>query len=146
MDGHDRLLAAFLAGDLLPAAAWQWDEHLLKCESCRRAAELLRQPAPPGLTDRVAFAVEVAAAGRGRNAAGTPSNRVGAVSFRRLPVAAQRSAALLPMPGGISEAQIRQAAWVARSVGRGQSAPLLPDDVTALASILAVRTFSPGSV
>ena len=156
MDGHDRLLAAFLAGDLLPAAAWQWDEHLLECESCqraareeragRRAAELLRQPAPPGLTDRVAFAVEVAAAGRGRNAAGTPSNRVGAVSFRRLPVAAQRSAALLPMPGGISEAQIRQAAWVARSVGRGQSAPLLPDDVTALASILAVRTFSPGSV
>jgi DNA-directed RNA polymerase specialized sigma24 family protein len=68
---HDRLLGAFLAGDLDLAAARQQDEHLLECEQCwravqedregRRAAELLRQPAPPGLTDRVAFAVEVAA-------------------------------------------------------------------------------------
>jgi hypothetical protein len=77
MDGHerhDRLLGAFLAGALDPAAARRWDEHLLECEQCwravqqdrdgRRAAELLRQPAPPGLADRVAFAVEVAAAGR----------------------------------------------------------------------------------
>jgi hypothetical protein len=71
MDGHDRLLGAFLAGALGPAAARRWDEHLLECERCwravqedrggRRAAELLRQPAPPGLADRVAFAVEVAA-------------------------------------------------------------------------------------
>jgi hypothetical protein len=30
----------------------------------RQAAQVLRQPAPPGLADRVAFAVEVAAAGR----------------------------------------------------------------------------------
>jgi DNA-directed RNA polymerase specialized sigma24 family protein len=69
-DRHDRLLGGFLAGDLDPAAARQLDEHLLECEQCwqavrgdrdgRRAAELLRQPAPPGLTDRVAFAVEVA--------------------------------------------------------------------------------------
>ena len=77
MDGHerhDRLLGAFLAGALDPAAARRWDEHLLECEQCwravqqdrdgRRAAELLRQPAPPVLADRVAFAVEVAAAGR----------------------------------------------------------------------------------
>jgi hypothetical protein len=73
-DRHDRVLGAFLAGDLDPAAAWRWDEHLLECEQCwravqenrdgRRAAELLRQPAPPGLADRVAFAVEVAAADR----------------------------------------------------------------------------------
>lgn len=73
MDGHDRLLAAFLAGDLDPAEARRWDEHLLECERCWRsvredrvgqqAAELLRQPAPAGLADRVAFAVEVAAAG-----------------------------------------------------------------------------------
>src|SRR5215470_3129620 len=73
MDSHDRLLAAFLAGELDPAEARRWDEHLLECEACwravredragRQAAQVLRQPAPPGLADRVAFAVEVAAAG-----------------------------------------------------------------------------------
>ena len=77
MDGqerHDRLLGAFLAGALDPTAARRWDEHLLECEQCwravredragRQAAGLLRQSAPLGLADRVAFAVEVAAAGR----------------------------------------------------------------------------------
>src|SRR5487761_1373356 len=69
------------------------------------------------------------------------------MTFRRLPAAAaQRAAGLLPVPPGMTEAQIRQAAWVARCVGRGQSAPLRPDDVTALASMLAVRTFPAGSV
>ncbi len=77
MDSHDRdhrLLAAFLAGELDPAETRRWDEHLLECEACwravredragRQAAQVLRQPAPPGVADRVAFAVEVAAAGR----------------------------------------------------------------------------------
>ena len=74
MDGHDRVLAVFLAGELGPAQARRWDEHLLACEACwravredragRHAAQLLRQPAPPGLADRVAFAVEMAAATR----------------------------------------------------------------------------------
>jgi CRP-like cAMP-binding protein len=69
------------------------------------------------------------------------------MTFRRLPAAAaQRAARLLPAPGGASEAQIRQAAWVARCVGRGQAAPLRPDDVTALASLLAARSFPPGAV
>src|SRR6266699_1903990 len=73
MDSHDRLLSAFLAGDLDPGAARRWDEHLLECERCwravredragRQAAQLLRQPAPAGLADRVAFAVELGAAG-----------------------------------------------------------------------------------
>ena len=76
MDGHDtghRLLAAFLAGDLNSADARLWDEHLLACEQCweavredragRQAAQLLRQPPPAGLADRVGFAVELAAAG-----------------------------------------------------------------------------------
>lgn len=71
---------------------------------------------------------------------------MGAMSSRRLPAAAQRAAALLPGPGGPAEAQIRQAAWVARCVGRGQSAPLRQEDVTALASTLAVRSFRPGAV
>src|SRR5215472_12795216 len=71
MDGHDRVLAAFLAGELGPAEARRWDEHLLVCEACwravredragRQAAQMLRQPAPPGLAARVAFAVEVTA-------------------------------------------------------------------------------------
>src|SRR5690349_12432791 len=79
MDSHDRLLAGFLAGELDPAEARRWDEHLLACERCwravredrvgRRAAQVLRQPAPPGLADRIAFAVEVAAAAR------TPAQR-----------------------------------------------------------------------
>src|SRR6516165_4847013 len=73
MDDHDRLLAPFLAGDLNPAAVREWDQHLLECEQCwravredragRQAAELLRQPVPAGLADRVAFAVELAAVG-----------------------------------------------------------------------------------
>jgi hypothetical protein len=71
MDGHDQLLKAFLAGDLDPAEARRFDEHLLECERCWRAVRedraghqaggLLRQPTPPGLTDQVTFAVEVAA-------------------------------------------------------------------------------------
>src|SRR5258708_14356681 len=68
------------------------------------------------------------------------------MTFRRLPAAAQRAARLLPVPAGITETQIRQAAWVARCVGRGQSAPLRSDDVSALASMLAVREFPAGSV
>lgn len=76
MDSHDRrhrLLAAFLTGELNPADAPRWDEHLLECEQCwravredrpgRQAAQLLRQPPPPRLADRVRFAVELAAAG-----------------------------------------------------------------------------------
>jgi anti-sigma factor RsiW len=72
MDGHDRMLAAFLAGDLDDERARRWDQHLLECERCwqavredragRQAAALLRRPVPPGLADRVAFAVEVTAA------------------------------------------------------------------------------------
>jgi CRP-like cAMP-binding protein len=68
--------------------------------------------------------------------------------FRRLPAAAaHRAARLVPAPPlGASEAQIRQAAGVARCVGRGQAAPLRPDDVAALASILAAPVFPPGAV
>ena len=73
MDSHDRLLTAYVAGKLDGAQARRWDEHLLECERCwravredragRQAAQMLRQPAPPGLADRVAFAVEVTASG-----------------------------------------------------------------------------------
>ncbi|ETW25832.1 transcriptional regulator, partial [Mycobacterium gastri 'Wayne'] len=46
----------------------------------------------------------------------------------------------------ISEAQVRHAAWVARCVGRGASAPLHPNDVSALAESLQSRDFAPGTV
>lgn len=68
------------------------------------------------------------------------------MAFRRIPAAAVQGAARLVPAAGPSEAQIRQAAWVARCVGRGQAAPLRAEDVTALASTLAVRTFAPGSL
>lgn len=44
------------------------------------------------------------------------------------------------------DARIRQAAWVARCVGRGESAPLRPEDVTTLAGLLRIRDFTPGQV
>jgi len=69
------------------------------------------------------------------------------MGFRRVsPAAAGRAARLLPVPAGEAEGQIRQAAWVARCVGRGHAAPLRPANVAALASTLAVRIFAPGSV
>ncbi len=51
------------------------------------------------------------------------------------------------MTGGqhFSEAQVRHAAWVARCVGRGASAPLRPDDLSALAETLQAKEFSPGA-
>jgi CRP/FNR family transcriptional regulator, cAMP and macrophage regulator len=69
------------------------------------------------------------------------------MGLRRIPAAAAgRAVRLLPVPMSPAEAQIRQAAWVARCVGRGQSAPLRQEDVTALAAMLAVRMFPAGSV
>jgi CRP-like cAMP-binding protein len=45
-----------------------------------------------------------------------------------------------------ADAQIRHAAWVARCVGRGAAAPLLPEDVAALAGTLVPTQFKSGSV
>src|SRR5712692_8670024 len=85
MDGHERMLATFLAGDLGPDEARRWDEHLLECEQCwravredrvgRQAAAVLRRPAPAGLADRIAFAVEVAAAGSAVQRQARPGTR-----------------------------------------------------------------------
>ena len=49
-------------------------------------------------------------------------------------------ARLLPAHRAEEDARIRQAAWVARCVGRGESAPLRTDDVTALAGMLSLWT------
>lgn len=115
MGGHDagcRLLAAFLAGDLSPADAGAWDEHLLACEQCwravredragRQAAQLLRRPPPPGLADRVRFAVELAAAG---TVARQPSGHGLRLRWRWLTAAGALAAAVavtvaVLLPGG----------------------------------------------
>jgi CRP-like cAMP-binding protein len=55
-------------------------------------------------------------------------------------------ARLLPGHRAEEDARIRQAAWVARCVGRGEAAPLRPEDVAALAGMLQVREFAPGQV
>jgi len=76
-----------------------------------------------------------------------PGDKEGAMGLRRNPApTAERPAPLLPIPVGVTETRIQHAAWVARCVGRGKSAPLRPADVTALASMLAVRAFPPASV
>jgi anti-sigma factor RsiW len=64
-------IVAFLNGELSKADEQAFDEHLLICEPCWRAVredraarlalERLRVPAPPGLADRVAASVELAA-------------------------------------------------------------------------------------
>jgi anti-sigma factor RsiW len=118
MDSHDAdhgLLMAFLAGELGPAQARRWDEHLLECERCwravredragRQAAELLRQPAPAGLPDRVRFAVELAVAGSTSPRPPRPGTRL---RWRRLTGAgilalgAAVTAVVLLVPGGRS--------------------------------------------
>ena len=55
-------------------------------------------------------------------------------------------ARLLPGHRAEEDARIRQAAWVARCVGRGETVPLRPEDVTALAGMLQVREFTQGQV
>ncbi|WP_051407342.1 Crp/Fnr family transcriptional regulator [Nocardia sp. CNY236] len=44
------------------------------------------------------------------------------------------------------EDQLRQAAWIARCVGRGVAAPLGPNDLIALADLLQQRTLPSGAV
>lgn len=67
------------------------------------------------------------------------------MSIQRIPVAEQ-AAGLAAPSAEPTDAQIRQAAWVARCVGRGESAPLRHEEVTALAATFAVRHFPLGGV
>lgn len=51
------------------------------------------------------------------------------------------------LPGRAPDpAAVRAAAWVARCVGHGQTVPLGPEDVTALAASLQSRSLKPGQV
>lgn len=89
--------AAFLAGELSPAEREAFDVHLLECDACWRAVQddrsgraalaHLLTPPPPGLAERVALAVEVAA----RNGPPVPQLATGQPargSRRRLTLAA----------------------------------------------------------
>ncbi len=72
MTCSEELVAALLAGELEPEERSALDTHLLGCAACwqavqedragRLAVEQLRDPAPPGLADRVRLAVELAGA------------------------------------------------------------------------------------
>ncbi len=70
----------------------------------------------------------------------------GGMALSRLPAAAMQQTMRLLGTGPAAEMAIRQAAWVARCVGRGEAAPLSHDDVTALAATLRTRTFERGEV
>ncbi len=61
------------------------------------------------------------------------------------PAAVLMHARLLPRPGP-DPAMLRAAAWIARCVGRGDTAPLRPSDLDALAGYLAVREVATGTV
>jgi hypothetical protein len=72
MTCNEQHIVAYLAGDLDPDGAADFERHLLRCESCwsavrddrkgRELAEQLRTLAPSGLRDRVRANIELAAA------------------------------------------------------------------------------------
>lgn len=68
------------------------------------------------------------------------------MALSRLPAAAMQQTMRLLGTGPAAEMAIRQAAWVARCVGRGEAAPLSQDDVAALAATLRTRAVERGEV
>lgn len=71
---------------------------------------------------------------------------MGVMTLSRFSAAALDQAVSLLGPGEAAEMAIRQAAWVARCVGRGSSAPLDSDDLTALAHFLRTRELKRGEL
>lgn len=69
----------------------------------------------------------------------------GEVSDSRLSIDAMRRGLDQIGAGSPDELAIRQAAWVARCVGRGQAAPLTADDLIALAATLQTLEFPRGA-
>lgn len=68
------------------------------------------------------------------------------MALSRMPGAAMEQTMRLLGSGQPAELAIRQAAWVARCVGRGETAPLSQGDVSALAATLRTRTYERGAV
>ncbi|WP_033288076.1 Crp/Fnr family transcriptional regulator [Amycolatopsis jejuensis] len=68
------------------------------------------------------------------------------MALSKLPAAAMEQTMRLLGTGPAAGMAIRQAAWVARCVGRGEAAPLGSADVDALAASLRTRTYQRGAV
>lgn len=64
----------------------------------------------------------------------------------KLPAAMEQTISRIQGSGEPTEAAVRQAAWVARCVGRGEAAPLSHEDVVNLAATLRRRDFQRGAV
>ncbi len=98
MTCSEELVIALLAGEVSGEERNALDQHLLSCGSCwlavqedragRLALEQLRVSAPPGLTDRVRLAVELAAEAEQTAGTRVAAARTGAPAGprRRLPV------------------------------------------------------------
>ncbi len=68
------------------------------------------------------------------------------MALSRLPSTALDQAIRLLGGAAPEEAAIRQAAWIARCVGRGEATPLTPDALTALAATLTRRRLERGTL
>lgn len=68
------------------------------------------------------------------------------MELSKLPAEALHRSIRLLGGGEPNELAIRQAAWVARCVGRGDAAPFSPGDLSALAAGLRTTTFERGAV
>ncbi len=68
------------------------------------------------------------------------------MKLTRAATAMHRSVHLLGTATSAEELALRQAAWVARCVGRGAAAPLTQQDLTALAAGLRTTKYEPGAV
>lgn len=134
-------LVAFLAGELSVDEAREFDDHLLSCEACwnavradraaRSALSSLREPAPAGLSDRIALLTEMAPDrtsrrtddGRGlRRVLGDVDERPGTARRRRWLPAAIGAAAAVGLALGLVFAS-------------GSSPPGMPAQVAAVAAI-----------
>jgi CRP-like cAMP-binding protein len=83
-----------------------------------------------------------------RSGAPPPAHKAGDIidgmEVPKLPAAIEQATRLLA-GAGLPDARIREAAWVARCVGRGEAAPLTPDDVDALAQTLRTHDYPRGA-
>ncbi|GAB3488453.1 Crp/Fnr family transcriptional regulator [Amycolatopsis cihanbeyliensis] len=68
------------------------------------------------------------------------------MALSKLPGAAMEQTMRLLGTGSAADLAIRQAAWVARCVGRGSDVPLAQEDLAALATGLHTRVYQRGSV
>jgi anti-sigma factor RsiW len=142
---EERRLVALVAGELTVEQARALDEHLLSCETCwqavqedragRLAVDQLRDAPPPGLSDRITAAIELASAqaqGAGATRRDRPRARRQAPVPRRGLVGRRARRALIV--AGVS--LVALAGSVAGILAR--SAP--PQDPAPVAVVLAMAT------